>query len=123
MKISINENEQWMKNTNFYYKIIPRHQMKVPTNRKSRGCMWVYKMKFNSSGQIIDLRQDHLIRGYSEIERVDYNIQFFLVIKIIFIRVLLTLSGAKKLTIHPLDTRSAFLNRRLEEFFLKKKFK
>jgi hypothetical protein len=72
-------------------------------------------MKFNSSGQIIDLRQDHLIRGYSEIERVDYNIQFFLVIKITFIRVLLTLSGAKKLTIHPLDIKSAFLNRRLEE--------
>jgi hypothetical protein len=51
--------------------------MKVPYKSKSRGCMWVYKMKFNSSGQVIDLRKDHLIRGYSWIEGVDHNIHFF----------------------------------------------
>jgi hypothetical protein len=54
-------------------------------------------------------------KGYSQIKGIDYNETFSPVVKISLIRVLLAWAAFRKLTIHQMDVKSAFLNSLLEE--------
>jgi hypothetical protein len=67
----------------------------------------VYKIKFNSSGQVGRFKAKLVVKGYSQIEWLDYNDTFFLVVKIISLIVLLVWVATKKLTILHMDVKSA----------------
>lgn len=56
-------------------------QTKLPANQNMVGCKWVYKIKFNSSGQVGRFKARLVVKGYSQIEGLDCNDTFSLVVK------------------------------------------
>jgi hypothetical protein len=82
-------------------------QTKLFTNQNMVGCKLVYKIKLNSSGQVGRFKAMLVVKGYSQIEGLDYNDTFSLVINIISFIVLLIWVATIKLTIHHMDVKSA----------------
>ncbi len=82
-------------------------QTKLLANQNMVGCKWVYKIKSNSSGQVGRFTARLVVKRYSQIEWLDYNDTFFLVVKIISLIVLLVWVATKKLTILHMDVKSA----------------
>jgi len=48
-------------------------QTKLPTNQNMVCCKRVYKIKFNSNGQVGRFKARLVVKGYSQIEGLDYN--------------------------------------------------
>jgi hypothetical protein len=80
-------------------------QTKLPTNQNMVGCKWVYKIKHNSTGQVGRFKARLVVKGYSQIEGLNYNDTFSLVVKIISLIVLRVWATTKKLTIHHMDVK------------------
>ncbi len=77
------------------------------TNQNMVGCKWVYKIKLKSNGQVGRFKARLVVKGYSQIEGLDYNDTFSLVINTISFIVLLVWVATKKLTSHHMDVKSA----------------
>jgi len=77
------------------------------TNQNMVGCKWVYKIKLKSNGQVGRFKAKLVVKGYSQIEGLDYNDTFSLVINTISFIVLLVWVATKKLTSHHMDVKSA----------------
>jgi hypothetical protein len=64
---------------------------KLPTNRKSIGCMWVFWIKKTDHGQIVHHKVRLVVKGYTWKHRVHFNDTFVPVVKFTSIRVLLAI--------------------------------
>jgi hypothetical protein len=51
-------------------------QTKLPINQNMVGCKWVYKINFNSSGEVGRFKARLVVKGYSQIKGLDYNDTF-----------------------------------------------
>ena len=90
--------------------------MKPPSGKKIVGCKWVFKKKVDGSRPKSFRYKARLVaKGYSQVQGVDFNEVFFLVINHIFIRVLLSLVAIKDLELEQLDVKTAFLHGDLEK--------
>jgi len=45
----------------------------LPPNKKPISCKWVYRVKYNSDGSIQQYKARLVVRGYHQIEGLDYN--------------------------------------------------
>lgn len=67
----------------------------LPEGKKAIGCMWVYKLKFNSDSTI-ELHKAKLVAlGNQEQEGTDYDQNFAPVIKMTTVRRLLKVAAVK----------------------------
>jgi hypothetical protein len=50
--------------------------MKLPVGRKAIGCKWVFKLKHKVNGEIDHYKACVVVKGFSQIEGIDYDETF-----------------------------------------------
>jgi transposase InsO family protein len=111
--------EQWVKAAKEEYDSIIKNKtwslVDLPPGRKAIGCKWVFKVKYDSKGNVERYKCRLVAKGYSQVEGIDFNETFAPVAKFNSIRLLLALAAQYDLEIHQMDVKTAFLNGELEE--------
>ncbi|KAL6329388.1 hypothetical protein AAG906_017702 [Vitis piasezkii] len=82
---------------------------------KSIGCKWVFKTKKDSLGNIERYKAKLVAKGFTQKERIDYMETFSPVSKKDSLRIILALVAHFDLELQPIDVKTTFLNRELEE--------
>ena len=52
-----------------------------PANRTPIGYKWIFKIKYKSNGEIDRYKARLVAKGFNQMEGIDYNETFFLVVK------------------------------------------
>ncbi|KAL4385834.1 hypothetical protein GQ457_15G015760 [Hibiscus cannabinus] len=87
----------------------------LPSGKHVIGVKWVYRTKFNPDGSIFKHKARLVVKGYAQIDGVDYGDTFAPVARLDTIRLLIAIAGQLGWNMFHLDVKSAFLNGELEE--------
>lgn len=87
----------------------------LPEKREAIGCKWVFKVKKNEKGVVQRYKARLVAQGFSQKFGVDFNEVFAPVGRQSTFRTLLSVAGRRKMKVHHLDAKTAFLNGSLEE--------
>ena len=87
----------------------------LPKDRKAIGCKWVLIKKLKSDGSLYKYKALLVSKGFTQVEGIDYEETFSLIVKFQSIRTLATLVACRDLELHQMDVKTAFLNDELEE--------
>ena len=87
----------------------------LPKGRKIVRCKWVYRTKYASNGSVERHKAQLVVKGFSQVERIDYNKTFAPVEKMNSIRLVLSLSTSHKWEVHQMNVKSTFLHGNLKE--------
>lgn len=88
---------------------------RLPHNRKTIKCKWVYKVKYDTSGRIERYKARLVAKGFSQRAGIDYTETFSPVVRLDSIRILLAYVAKLNLEMIHFDVKTAFLDGNLEE--------
>ncbi|KAL8107641.1 hypothetical protein AgCh_024159 [Apium graveolens] len=106
---AMNEELQYMKDNDAWDLI------ELPKGQKLIGCKWVFKTKRDSSGNIKRYKARIVAKGFAQIKGIDYNETFSPISTRDSFRIFMALVAHYDLEIHPMDVKTAFLNRNIDE--------
>ena len=86
-----------------------------PTNAILIANKWVFMCKQDKLGEIVKYKARLVTKGYTQRPGCDYNETYAPVIQIDTLRVILALVPVKKLKVHQMDIKGAYLNGILKE--------
>jgi hypothetical protein len=86
-----------------------------PPDRKIIDSKWTFKLKRGPEGLIERFKGRVVTKGYTQVEGLNYDETFALVVKFTSIRTLLALAAHLDLEIHQVDIKTAFLNGKLDK--------
>ncbi|WKA13479.1 hypothetical protein VitviT2T_030773 [Vitis vinifera] len=89
--------------------------VELPHGCKPVGCKWVFKTKCDSSRQIERYKARLVVKGYSQIEGIDFKETFSPVSTNDSFRVIMVIVAHFDLELHQMDVKTAFLNGDLDE--------
>ncbi|GKC77206.1 ribonuclease H-like domain-containing protein [Tanacetum coccineum] len=87
----------------------------LPKVRKAIGSKWIYKIKFQSSGEIDRFKARLVAEGFGQKEGIDYEEKFSPVVKMVTVRCLLSIVVSQSWPIFQLYVNNAFLYGDLDE--------
>ncbi|KAF5454680.1 hypothetical protein F2P56_024327 [Juglans regia] len=79
------------------------------------GCKWVFKTKINASSTLNRFKARLVVKGFHQIDGVNYTKMFYLVIKLDTIRIILSIALVRHWDIRQLDVNNVFLHGDLQE--------
>ena len=86
-----------------------------PPNCRPIGLKWLFKLKKNPQGEVINHKARLVVKGYSQRKGIDYEEVYAPVVHFETIILLIALAALKGWQIHHLDVKSAFLNGEINE--------
>jgi transposase InsO family protein len=93
---SLSENKTW--------NLVPR-----PKNHKVLRGRWVYRTKLGLDGKVARYKARWVVRGFEQIEGINYNETYAAVVKPATCKILFALAAVKNLKIEQMDVVTAFL--------------
>ncbi|GJV81291.1 ribonuclease H-like domain-containing protein [Tanacetum coccineum] len=87
----------------------------LPKGRKAIGSKWIYKIKFQSSGEIDRFKARLVAQGFSQKKSIDYEETFSPVVKMVIVKCLLNVVVSQFWPIFQLGVNNAFLYGDLDE--------
>ena len=92
----------------------------LPQGCKPLSSKWVFKRKQKVDGSIDKYKARLVIKGYKQIEGLDYFDTYYPVMRINSMRMMLAIAALRNLEVHQMDVKTTFLNGDLdEEIYLK----
>ena len=82
----------------------------IPKGVKTVGCKWVYKIKYDSNGNVEKYKARLVANGFTQREGIDYNETFSPVSCKDSFRIIMVLVAHFDLKLHQMDVKTAFLN-------------
>lgn len=67
----------------------------LPKGNKVTGCKWVYKVKCKPNGEINRFKACLVVKGYNQIEGLDYKDRFSSIVKLPAVQILIALATHK----------------------------
>ena len=121
--LSGNHSKEWKSAADLEYSSLLENEtwelVKLPEGRKTVGCKWVFRVKYDGEGRVKCFKGRLVAQGYSQKYGIDYDEVFAPVARLSSIRILLAFAVENKMKIHQMDVVSAFLNGKLrEEIFM-----
>lgn len=117
--ISSPEKEKWIKAMKEEIESMSSNEVwnlvELPHGRKAIGGKWVFKKKFDESGNVSRYKARYVAKGFSQKYGEDYNEVFAPVAKQTTFRTLLTVAGKHQMHVKHFDIKTAFLNGDIEE--------
>jgi hypothetical protein len=86
-----------------------------PPNRKVLKGKWVYKIKRGPTGDILRHKARWVVKGYAQIDGIDYNETFASVVKPMSYKALFAVAAAEDWEIDQMDVVTAVLYGKVEE--------
>ena len=102
---SIMRNEVW--------EVVPRPEGKSVVTSK-----WLFKVKNVADGSIEKHKARFVVRGFSQVEGIDYDETFAPVARHTSIHTIMAIVAEMGWRIHQMDVKTAFLNGILEEVYI-----
>ncbi|XP_071913959.1 uncharacterized protein [Coffea arabica] len=87
----------------------------LPPGCRPLGSKWIFKRKIKPDGSVDKYKARLVIKGYKQQEGLDYFDTYSPVTRINSIRIILAIAALRKLEIHQMDVKTAFLNGDLDE--------
>lgn len=108
-KIAMNEELESIKNNGTWT------LTDLPSNRKSIGSKWVFKVKLGENGNVVRYKARLVAQGFTQKFGVDYDEVFAPVARSTSLRILLSIAGKRNYIAKHFDVKTAFLNGNLDE--------
>lgn len=83
--------------------------MEFPPGKKTIGCKWVYKVKYNYDGSLEWYNARLVAKGYKQVEGIYFNGTFSPIVKMTTIRTLHALAATYSWDICHMDVNNASL--------------
>jgi hypothetical protein len=87
----------------------------IPSDRKAVENKWIFKKKTDTDSNVTVYKAWFVMKGFRQIQGVDYNEIFSLVAMLKSIRILLAIAAYFNYEIWQMDVKTAFLNGNIEE--------
>lgn len=87
----------------------------LPPNRKPVSCKWIYKIKYDSQGNIDRYKARLVARGFTQRYGINFTETFSPVAKFDSIRTLLSIVAVDDLEMVQFDVRTGFLHGKIDE--------
>jgi hypothetical protein len=87
----------------------------MPLDKRVIGSLWIFKLKRDSNGQVIEFKARVCARGDQQTYEVDYHETFVPTLRYTTLRLLLSLACSLDLEIEQFDVVTAFLNADVDE--------
>jgi hypothetical protein len=89
--------------------------VELPARHRAIGLKWVYKIKHNKNGNVVQHKARLVAKGYVQQAGVDFDEVFAPVARLESVRTMLALAVHQRWEVHHMDVKSAFLNGDLKE--------
>ena len=86
-----------------------------PESVQSIGCKWIFKKKTNMDGKVLAYKGQLVVKGFNQVEGVNFEEIFAPVSMVKSIRILLAITIYHDYEARKMDVKTAFLNENLEE--------
>lgn len=114
-----NESEEWKQAMKEEYESLIHNNtwslVDLPGGKKVIPCKWVFKRKFDHTGEISRYKARLVIKGYKQKKGIDYNEIYAPVVRYTSIRYLMGIAAKYNLEIHQMDAITAFLQGDVDE--------
>ena len=87
----------------------------LPPSCKPLSSKWIFKRKLKADGSIDKYKTKLVIKGYKQIEGLDYFDTYSPVTRITSIRLIIAIAALWNLEVHQMDVKTVFLNGDIEE--------
>ena len=92
-------------------------KVKIPKDRVAINCKWVFHLKHNAEGKIVQHKARLVAKGFSQIPGIDFFETFVPVMCLDTLRLLLAIATTYGLVSHIVDVMGAYLNGELKQYF------
>lgn len=91
----------------------------LPKGHRVIGLKWIFKLKWDASGNVVKHKALLVAKGYSQEYGIDFNEIYAPVMRLEIVRILLALAAQNSWHVHHMNVKTAFLNGEIfEEVFV-----